>query len=415
MITGMHQNIIGAHHHRSNRKVPLPSKYKPITAYLREAGYTTVLGYNGQGKKVDANFAHKALGKWDGVENFGIFDSTDSIKNNTKPFFCQVTLTASHRNDHWDRISEQSTNRISPNEIELPPYMADHPTIREDWAKYLDQVEYMDYQVGQILDDLEKNGLLDKTIVIFSGDNGRCNIRGKGYLYEPGIKVALIVKYPGNNYGNVIENLISVTDISASILSLAGAEIPSHLSSQPFLGVEEPNLREYVYSARDLWDEILERSRSIVTSKYKYIYNQIVDQSYDAHQGYLEFYRPAIHIMRKMKKQGELTEVQERFFAEKPVQELYDLQNDPDELNNLALKREYQNVMNELRGYIKDWQSKHTDLGLEHIDWDNMVTANAPAVVQWIKKEHPDVYEEMENGVEIGFGAWRRKYQEAHK
>ena len=170
MITGVHQNIINAQHHRSNRNIPLASPFKPITSYLRDAGYTCIIGdkiARGSGGKIDVNFKHKKLGKWDGVNEFGLFDKQNGFNVEDQPFFSQVTLAVTHRGDWWNNIREKSTHKVNPADVILPPHYADTPIIREDWSKYLDQIEYMDNEVGLLLADLEKKGMRDNTIIIF--------------------------------------------------------------------------------------------------------------------------------------------------------------------------------------------------------------------------------------------------------
>jgi len=415
MITGVHQNIINAQHHRSNRKIPLEAPYKPITSYLRDAGYTCILGSDlvrGKGRKIDVNFKHKAIGTYDGVNEFGLFDKTGNISAADQPFFAQVTLVVTHRGDWWNAIREQSSHKVNPADVVLPPHYADTPVIREDWAKYLDQMEYMDYEMGLLLDDLKKKGMADNTIVIFIGDNGRCNIRGKGYLYEPGLHLPLIVNWPaGLTGGKKEDRLVASVDVAATILESAGVELPAYMTAQSIIEKQEQP-RDYIYSARDLWDEVLEQSRAITTKKYRYIKNHITEQSYDAHQAYLEFHRPAVHIMRDLHKKGSLTELQSKFFTDqKEVEELYDIVNDPFEQTNLINDKAFASVANQMRSYYKDWNERNHDHGLDTIQWENCPPPKAGAILEWMKEVHPSVIKEMEAGVEPGFGKWVRAYR----
>lgn len=418
MITGVHQNVANTQHHRSNREIILRDSIKPITALLKEAGYTTILGspiVRGKGRKIDVNFKHEAIGSWNGSTEFGLFDKYDSILPSDQPFFAQVTLNVTHRGGWWNQVRNQSEHKVDPADVVLPPYYADHPAIREDWAKYLDQIEYMDNEVGMLLADLEAKGMKENTIVIFIGDNGRCNIRGKGYLYEPGINLPLIVNWPASMTGGKIdERLVSSIDIAASILEVAGVELPDYMTAQPF--INNNNLgREYVYSGRDLWDEILEQSRAITTKDFKYIKNNMPEVSYDAHQAYLEFYRPAVHIMRDMYANGELNELQSRFFAPaKEKEELYDLVNDPFETNNLIDDPNYADQLALMRGYFDDWNAKNHDYGFDEIDWENAPPPPGPEVVEWLKKERPDVIEKMKKGIEPNYGKLKKEYQKQH-
>ncbi len=419
MMTGVHQNIINAQHHRSNREIPLTKPFKPITSFLRDAGYTCILGnklVRGRGHKIDVNFKHKPIGKWDGETEFGLFDKVDEITKEDQPFFSQVTMYVTHRGDWWNSIREKSEHKVNPKEVVLPPYYADTPEIREDWAKYLDQMEYMDYEVGLLMDDLEKKGMKDNTIVIFVGDNGRCNIRGKGYLYEPGLRLPLIVNWPaGITGGKKDKRMVASIDIAATILNAAGVELPDYMTSRSIIE-DDKNPREYVYSARDLWDEILEQSRAITTDKYRYIKNNKTNLSLDAHQAYLEFYRPAVHIMRGLNEQGTLNELQYKFFAPtKEKEELYDRVNDPFETNNLINNPDYSKVAIKLKGYYKEWNERNHDYGFDPINWKNASPPNAPDMIKWLEKEKPEVIEQMKQGIEPGFGKISKEYREMKK
>jgi arylsulfatase A-like enzyme len=413
MLVGAHQNMIRAQHHRSNRDIPLMDPYKPITYWLRKAGYTCIIGHQdvmGKGRKIDVNFKHERLGPYDGVNEFGIFDKLDTLDPADQPFFAQIQLAVTHRGDWWNRIRDESTDRVDTARISLPEYYADHPVIKEDWARYLDQIEYMDNEVGLIMKDLKAKGMVDNTVVIFIGDNGRCNIRGKGYLHDPGLRIPLIVWWPeGLDRGIVSDHVVSVTDISASILQLAGAELPEYLTGIPFIGVESS--RDHVISARDLWDEVLEKSRSVSTKRYKYIRNDMPEVPFDAAQAYLEFYRPAVHVMRNLNRQELLNDAQRFFFGpDKPEEELYDLLEDPHELNNLVGDPAYLEIMNELKEKLVVWENQLPPSAESDFEFVHPVAVD---VLEWVKNEKPELYQEMLNGKEIGFGKLNREYREA--
>ncbi len=419
MITGVHQNIINAQHHRSNRDIPLAAPFQPITSYLRDAGYTCIIGnkiVRGGGKKIDVNFKHQALGEWDGKKKFGLFDKKDNFQPEDQPFFAQVTLNVTHRGGWWNQVRNKSKHKVNPADVVLPPHYADTPEIRLDWAKYLDQIEYMDNEVGLLLTDLEKKGMRDNTIIIFIGDNGRCNVRGKGYVYEPGLHLPLIVNWPaGITGGKKDTRLVASVDVAATILEAAGVELPKYMTARSLI-TEDKNPREYIYSARDLWDEILEQSRAITTHEYRYMKNNITDLSYDAHQAYLEFYRPAVHIMRGLNEKGDLTPLQAKFFAPtKEPEELYDIINDPYETNNLINNPKYKEVAEKMRGYYADWNAKNHDHGLDPINWENCPPPKAVKVVKWLKKERPDIINKMKKGIEPGFGEATKAYKKAMK
>ena len=417
MMTGTYQVKINAHNHRSNRDVALPEPYKPFTYWLRKAGYTCILGNSdvmGKGRKIDCNFKTQALGEWDGKTNFGLFDKYDEFLPEDQPFFAQIQLLATHRGDWWSEVRAKSEHPVDPQKVVLPPQYADNPAIRLDWAKYLDQIEYIDNEVGMIEKDLEQKGMADNTIIIFIGDNGRCNILGKGYLHDPGLRIPLIIYQPKDatvfKNKQIINDVISSTDITATILDIAGCKIPDYMTGESFLNKNFD--RKESYGARDLWDEIAEKSRSVYTERWAYIRNDKPEIPYDAHQTYLEFYRPAVHVMRTLNKEDELNEDQKFFFApSKPKEELYDLQNDPYQLNNLASDAKYAEVLKELR----DKTVSHDKKMMPVSDIYHPQHPVSVDVFQFVKENYPEAYKQMREGVEIGFSKYVTLYKEQLK
>ena len=411
MLTGVHQVKLNAHNHRSNKDVKLTEPIKPITYWLKKAGYTNIYGYHGvmsHGQKIDVNFKTEPIGTWDGINNFGLFDKTDHFEVDDQPFFAHIQLKVTHRGNWWDRIREQSTHPVNPDSVELPPFFADHPIIRLDWAKYLDQIEYMDNEVSMIFKELEEKGMTENTVVIFLGDNGRCNIRGKGYLHDSGLRVPLIIKWPkGITCGEIRDNIISTTDVSATVLDLAGIDVPAYMTGQSILN--ENFSRDEVYSARDLWDEIPEQSRAISTKEWKYIRNDKAEIPFDTHQAYLEFFRPAVHIMRILNAENKLDANQKLFFADrKPDEELYNLINDPFELTNLIENHEYKSILEKMRKKTFGYDEKMKPVSNVYIP----VHPESVDVIEYVKKEKPELYKKMINGSELDFAGLAKEYHE---
>lgn len=414
MMVGVHQVKTNTHNHRSNREIPLSQPYVPFTKLLRDAGYTTILGHHnvqGKGRKIDVNFKHKAIGEWDGKEKFGLFDKYDNFDPADAPFFAQIQLNVTHRGDWWDEIREQSKHPVNPDSVQLPPYYADHPTIRLDWAKYLDQMEYMDNEVGMIFKELEEKGLAENTLVIFIGDNGRCNIKGKGYLHDPGLRIPFLMKWPKEIEPNQIKDqVVSATDITATILDAAGIDIPGFMTGMSVLS--ENFNRTEVYAARDLWDEVEEKSRAVTDGKWKYIRNDKPEIPWEAGQAYLDFYRPAVHIMRSLNKEGMLSDDQVQFFSStKPSEELYDVQKDPFELNNLVENPEFASKLEAMRAKTEGYDVAMYPAS----DIYNPVHPIAVDLLEWVKAEKPELYQQMLAGTEIGFQGLMKEYKETAK
>ncbi len=414
MMVGVHQQKINAEHHRGNRDLPLPDPYKPMTYWLRKAGYTTILGHSkvmGKGRKIDCNFKFNNIGEWDGKENFGLFDRYDIISPEDQPFFAQIQLQVSHRGDWWEEVREKSVHPVDPHEIKLPTYIADHPVIRKDWATYLDQIEFLDDEVGMLIRELKDKELYENTVIIFVGDNGRCNIRGKGYLAEPGIHIPMIISWPEEiREGKVNRELVSTLDIPATILDIAGVSIPDYMDGSSLLS--DSFHREFVYSSRDRWDDFLDKSRSIVTRKYKYIRNDMPEIPYDGHHPYLEFHRPALHVMRNLKIDDELSPEERLFFNQtKPREELYDLINDPEELVNLARNPEYSQVLDQLRNTLK--QAEKSNIPDEQIY--HPTPSKSGNILKFVQYKHPNAYLRMLQGEHIGYQSYVKLYQKQHR
>ena len=378
MITGMYQTTIGAHHHRSSytgSEIHLPKLIRPLPEYFKQHGYYTV---NGGPKTTvyhsNLNWKDKKLGKAD--YNFvwdpAIYDDND-WRNRApgQPFFAQIQLRGGkHR-------KAEVPNPVEPASVKLPPYYPDHPVIRKDWARYLNSIIYLDTEVGKILKRLEDEGIADNTAVFLWTDHGISHVRGKQFLYEEGIHVPLIVRWPGViKPGTVRDDLVSHIDIAATSLYMAGGPqtrkdafgnphipIPAYMQGRPLFG-PDAKARDYIVAARDRCDETLECIRCVRTKRYKYIRNFYPNRPYLQPNRYKDN-KEIMKTMRRLFADGKLNQVQARFFAStRPAEELYDLQNDPHEIHNLADSPEHQDVLVHLRAVLLKWMHETNDLGL---------------------------------------------------
>jgi N-sulfoglucosamine sulfohydrolase len=381
MITGMYQTSVGIHHHRSHRDdgYTLPAPVRMITEYFREAGYFTANvtsaapGVRGSGK-TDFNFKFK-----------NAFDGSDwNQRKAGQPFFSQLSINVTHRGGHWKGLRQKLKNPVDPAKIKLPPYYPDHPVARDDWATYLDSIQMMDGYIGKILKRLDDEGLADNTVVIFIGDHGRCHVRGKQWLYDGGIHIPLIIRWPGKlRAGQVCDDLVSAIDISATVLKIAGIEPPKYMEGRVFLG---PNAkkRDYIIAARDRCDETIDRIRCVRTKQYKYIRNFMPERPYTQINRYKESSYPMLPLMRKLYSEGKLTPVQALFMApRKPDEELYDLQHDPYEINNLANSKKHQETLKKMRKILDKWIKDTGDKG----QFPEPVSAIQPRDLERIKED----------------------------
>ena len=350
LMTGMHQNFIGAHQHRTSgdfTKKPLPEPVRPLPEILREAGYFTCLM---PGKKLDLNFIHDAK---------TLFDGDDWSQAGGRPFFAQMSISNTHRS--WGRDPERP---IDAKDMEVPPYYPDTPLVRRDIANGLEEIQKMDRTVGEILARLEKDGLADNTIVIFIGDHCRCQVRGKQFLYDSGLHIPLIVRWPkGIEPGQVREDLISGIDITATIIAVATGRVPDYMHGRNFLDPETPR-REAVFAARDKMDNTHDSMRAVRTDRYKYILNLMPERAWCQLNEYKERQYPVLALLNVMHAKGQLNPAQVHFMqAVKPVEELYDLEADPYEINNLAEVKEHKPALVELRKKLNAWRKEIGDEG----------------------------------------------------
>jgi arylsulfatase A-like enzyme len=359
--TGVYQTTLGALHHRSQRKTgkgggneayfssyQLPADIPMISDLFRAAGYytcncrRTIMKREG---KTDYNFINPTP-PYDGFDWRQCPDG--------KPFFAQVQLSG----------GKDRSKKIESDDFTLPPYYPDHPVLREDWSNYLASWLRQDRDMGKIMSDLKQAGVLDNTIVFFLSDHGISHIRGKQFLYDEGIQVPLIVRFPdGSRAGEVRKDLVLQIDLAATSLALAGIQIPEHLQGVD-LFAKKYKPRKFIVSARDRCDETIDIIRCVRTDRYKYIRNFM---SYRPHMQESEYKdgKKIVKTMRQLHAEGKLNELQDRVFnPTRPPEELYDLRKDPFETVNLAEDKRYKKRVAKLRTTLYRWMDETGDLGL---------------------------------------------------
>lgn len=341
MMTGFHQNYIRANQHREYNKQPLPYGIKPIPHLFAEAGYYTAL----MSRKTDCNFVPNTKSE--------LFMGDDwKDRKPGQPFFARITFGGTHRS--WNRDPERP---IDIEDVELPPYYADTPFVRRDWANGLEQMQLVDRQVGELLKRLEDDGLADNTIVFFIGDHGRCHIRGKQFLYDGGIRIPMIMRWPGKVAPKqVSQDLVMSIDICATVLEAAGIkpEVALHGKS---LFSEEVKQRKYVFAARDKMDETHDAMRAIRSKDHKLILNLMPERPWCQYNRYKEGAYPVLAEMNVLNLKGELNAEQAAFFAPtKPAVELFELRDDPHEVKNVADDPKYAQIKSTLLAELDQWR-----------------------------------------------------------
>jgi arylsulfatase A-like enzyme len=379
-MTGMYACSINAQNHRSFRKQgdidqgtnTLPDGVKILPHWLKDNGYFTAnvvqladdpkeRFYRGTGK-TDWNFQHPG----------DAFDSKswDDLQEN-QPFFAQINFPETHRGGAWDNAHNVIEKPADPTKVSIPPYYPDHPLTRSVFAQYYNAVMSLDKKVGYVLEKLEEGGLADNTIVIFMGDHGRAMVRGKQWPYDSGLRVPLIIAWPegiaalsGYVGGTVSDRLIESIDVSATILGLAGVSKPKKMQGRVLLGANAEPPRARVFGMRDRGDETVLRIRTVRDRKYRYIRNFMPERPFLQTNRYKEFQYPIIHLMRYLNEKGQLTPVQARLLApSRPAEELYDLEKDPHETENLIGDAGHTETAARLRSALEEWIIDVNDQG----------------------------------------------------
>lgn len=361
LITGIYPITIGSQHMRS--QIVLPSKVTAFPEYLRQAGYWCT-----NRSKTDYNFPPPKAA-WD--ENSP--QSRDwRGRADGQPFFSVINLTTTHESQIRGRFSETMHD---PAKVNLPPYVPDTPVTRRDWARYADLLTKLDQQVAAILDQLDADGLADKTIVCFWGDHGQGLPRGKRWLYDSGIHVPLLIRWPGKlKPGSLCDDLVCFLDFAPTMLRLAGVQVPTQMQGRVLPPIErvltghgQPAstlAREYVFGHRDRMDETYDLIRSARDKRFKYLRNFAPQRSYAQNIAYMN-QMPTMKEMRRLYQEEKLSDVPSLFFRKnKPVEELFDTDADPYEVNNLAERPEYVEVLQRLRTAMENWQEEVGDSGL---------------------------------------------------
>ena len=395
-ITGMHQVSIGAQHMRAStrpegayKSVP-PAFVKAFPEYLRQAGYFTFTDM-----KLDYQFS----GVFSETGPFTIWneegrDSDWSARSDGQPFFGLINFAVTHESgvfpplgywpNNWGHFFSQVFRFVSgptadvevvePGDIVLEPYYADTETARTDIARHYNNIHVMDLQVGKLIDRLELEGLLDETIIIWTTDHGDGLPRAKRELYDSGIKVPMIIRWPDlRGQGALESRLVSFIDLAPTIMVLAGVPVPVHMQGNDFIN-DEP--RSYIYASRDRIDTFVDRRRAVRDHRYKYIRSWYPEKA----TGHLLSYRdniPMVQEMREKYEAGELNEAQRLWYLPTGEEQLFDLLLDPYELQNLSNDLEFAGVRQRLADQLA---SHFEEIGdMSELSEQDMVARMHPA------------------------------------
>jgi uncharacterized sulfatase len=334
-------------------------------AYLREAGY-----YATNNSKKDYN-AIEGEGVWD--ESSGRA-SWRNRPEKDQPFFHMQSHGQSHESSlHFNRnVFENEETAADPAAVDLADYHPDTPMFRYTHARYLDRMTVIDDIVRQTVAKLEEDGLLEDTFIFYFGDHGGVLPRSKGYIYDCGLHVPLVVRVPKNfrhlidgANGTRVSGFVSFIDFGPTALNLAGVRVPTQMDGKPFLGkgisLDAVNANDESFGYADRFDEKYDFIRSIRKDKFQYIRNY---QPYlpDGLNNNYRYKCLAFAEWRDLFEAGKLSGAQKQFFEPKPVEHLYDCEADPHQVNNLAGDPKYAAVLTDLRSRLRDKVKQLPDL-----------------------------------------------------
>jgi N-sulfoglucosamine sulfohydrolase len=364
LITGLYPTSFGAQHMRTTSRtasldkitdpellaIPIYEAVPPVGAVtyaelFRRAGYFTT-----NNSKTDYQF-HEPVTAWDECNNQAHWRNRE---NNDQPFFAVFNIMETHESRVWQNADKPIL--VDPAAIELPPYYPESPVIRRDMAIHYSNIMRMDSIVGVILQQLEEDGLADNTIVFFYSDHGDGLPRMKRWTYDSGLHVPLIVRFPdGKDAGTVNSDLISFVDFAPTVLALAKLDVPEYMHGQPFLGAKVAEPRQYIFASRDRMDPALDCIRTVRDKRYKYHRNYLPQRPYVQFLPYRD-QMPLMQELFRLRNEDKLNPLQMRWFSQtKPAEELFDLENDPHEIDNIADDPRYQDIKMRLSAQLDNW------------------------------------------------------------
>lgn len=367
LITGVYPLRLGSQHMRSTAR--LPDSIKLFTEYLREAGY-----YCSNNSKEDYNFETPKT----------VWDESSPRAHWRKrapgqPFFAVFNFDVSHQSQIFcdEEKYQQNTKRLKPEQrhdpakVFVPPFHPDTPEFRKEWARHYDNVTAMDYQAGDVLAELEKDGLAEDTIVFFFSDHGTGMPGVKMFAWGPSLRVPLIVRFPEKwerfapaKPGGVTDRLVSFVDFAPTVLSLAGVKIPRHMQGAPFLGGSASAAREFIFGGKDRQGECADTIRYVRDARFQYNRNFQPHLPFGQYMSYV-WQHASAQAWERLHREGKLGGPPARFFAPtKPVEELYDVQRDPWQVDNLAGDPKYAGVLKRMRAELASQMKRAGDLGL---------------------------------------------------
>lgn len=385
-FTGCYSSTIGAPSHRSSYIEKLPEGYHILTELMKDAGYFTVnfmsdgdIKYNklnGATAKTDLNF-DRGVAENNRESGKEVFDHLQIInpknietyfkggewdkKQNTQPFFAYANIEVGKKQGFIPgRVWAQERGiSVDPATLVIPDYYADTKEVRDRIAASMDAVSHLDSEVGKFLDALEKEGLSENTVVLLASDHGATLSRHKQQLWTTGTKIPMMIRWPNKiKKGTVNTDLASIIDLAPTCLAAAKKKIPKTMEGLNLLS-DAPKNRKYLFATKDGMDGFFDCSRMVITKEYQYIHHFFPELAYNSNR----YAKKGLTFrsMTKLYKKGELTDLQKAYYEKKPKEELYDLNTDVHQVNNLAIQKEYDQIKTSYREILFKWQKESGD------------------------------------------------------
>ncbi|MBK1855047.1 sulfatase [Verrucomicrobiaceae bacterium 5K15] len=352
IITGRYPHNTGA----AELHTTLPENPSLFPLLLKDAGYYTALsGKHHMGKSANIAFSKISRGKGAGLEE----DWVSILQNRPKniPFFCWYASSDAHR----DWAIRPGTPTYQPEDVIVPPYMVNGPETRRDLAGYYHEISRFDHYIGLVVEELERQNVLENTVIIVMADNGRPFPRCKTRLYDSGIKTPFIIHYPKGTKTGVSSSLISSIDVSATVLDLAKvpkSERIQGVSLTPIMKNPKATVRDLVFAEHN-WHVYRSHERLVRMGDWLYIRNNVPDQQNLCVEAYIG---GAGKELKAAHQAGTLTKAQMNIFQNPcPEEELYHVGKDPEQLTNLADNPENETILKTMRKQLKIWTEQTGD------------------------------------------------------
>ncbi|MEO1259328.1 MAG: sulfatase-like hydrolase/transferase [Bacteroidota bacterium] len=438
LCTGMYPSSIGAHHMRTTTQTANAKKYlglidyevvpppevKMVSEIIRANNY-----YCSNNSKTDYQFKPSKMA-WDessiyahwrnrpagklfySIFNFNVTHESNMWNPRYGHFDNDAFPPPRHKKTAWQQFENGEKPWSVPEGLNLniPPYLPVTDLVKKDLRRMYSNIAEMDQHVGMIIGQLEEDGLLENTIIVWYTDHGGPLPRQKRLLYDSGIKVPMIIRYPNQwQAGTTDDQLISFVDFAPTLLSMCHIEPPAHMQGRAFAGkYQSKNQRKYIHAAADRFDESYDMKRAVRDKQFKYLKNFQPEIGYYLPLAYRKK-MATMHELLRMRKEGTLNKIQMQWFrSSKPEEELFDVKNDPHELNNLAGNPAYAEKLKELKNECEHWMQKTNDKGL--IPEEDLIQQFWPNKIQpitaapEIKKENNQLFISCKTeGASIGY------------